>query len=85
MTARASSSTVLPDARPASLVLRLTPEFALPYVQLARWDRPIGWQLLLAPCWWSAALAGLAAHHGPNPWHLLLFWIGAVAMRRLHL
>jgi 4-hydroxybenzoate polyprenyltransferase len=81
LTARAASSTVLPDARPASLVLRLTPDFALPYVQLARLDRPIGWQLLLAPCWWSAALAGLAAHHGLNLWHLALFYVGAIAMR----
>ena len=31
-----------------------------PYAQLARWDRPIGWQLLLWPCWWSAALAASA-------------------------
>jgi 4-hydroxybenzoate polyprenyltransferase len=41
----------LPDARPATLVLRLTPDFALPFIQLARLDRPAGWQLLLAPCW----------------------------------
>jgi hypothetical protein len=33
---------VLPDARPRSLVLRLTPPAALPFVQLARLDRPIG-------------------------------------------
>ena len=72
---------LLPDARPASLVLRLTPDFALPYVQLARLDRPIGWQLLLAPCWQAAALAGLALHRGPNIAHLALFLIGAVAMR----
>ena len=71
----------LPDARPASLVLRLTPEFALPFVQLARLDRPAGWQLLLAPCWQATALAGLALHRGPNPWHLALFLIGAIAMR----
>ena len=71
----------LPDSRRESLVLRLAPDWALPYVQLARWDRPAGWQLLLAPCWESAALAGLAAHHGPNLWHLLLFLIGAIAMR----
>jgi 4-hydroxybenzoate polyprenyltransferase len=71
----------LPDARPASLVLRLTPDFALPFVQLARLDRPIGWELLLAPCWQSAALAGLALHRGPNLWHLVLFYIGAIAMR----
>ena len=71
----------LPDARPASLVLRLTPDFALPFVQLARLDRPAGWQLLLAPCWESTALAGLALHRGPNLWHLALFLIGAIAMR----
>ena len=71
----------LPDARPQSLTLRLTPAFALPYVQLARLDRPAGWQLLLAPCWQATALAGLAAHRGPNPWHLLLFLIGAIVMR----
>jgi 4-hydroxybenzoate polyprenyltransferase len=71
----------LPDARPASLVMRLTPDFALPFVQLARLDRPIGWQLLLAPCWQATALAGLALHRGPNLWHLALFLVGAVAMR----
>ncbi|MBV8471896.1 MAG: 4-hydroxybenzoate octaprenyltransferase [Hyphomicrobiales bacterium] len=71
----------LPDARPTSLVLRLTPDFALPFVQLARLDRPAGWQLLLAPCWQATALAGLAAHRGPNLLHLALFLIGAIAMR----
>ncbi len=72
---------VLPDARPASLVLRLTPDFALPYVQLARLDRPAGWQLLLAPCWQGTALAGLALHRGPNLADLALFLIGAIVMR----
>jgi 4-hydroxybenzoate polyprenyltransferase len=72
---------VLPDAKPASLILRVTPAAALPFVQLARLDRPIGWQLLLAPCWQSAALAGLAARSGPNIAHLALFLIGAIAMR----
>ena len=62
-------------------MLRLTPDFALPFVQLARWDRPAGWQLLLAPCWWAAALAGLAEHRGPNLWHHALFFVGAIAMR----
>ena len=81
MTAAPQRATSLPDARPASLVLRLTPDFALPFVQLARLDRPAGWQLLLAPCWQSTALAGLALHRGPNLWHLVLFLIGAIAMR----
>ncbi|WP_029063715.1 4-hydroxybenzoate octaprenyltransferase [Labrenzia sp. DG1229] len=53
-----------------------------PYARLARWERPIGWWLLLWPCWWSAALAAIAAGNGwPNPWHLVLFFVGAVAMR----
>ena len=81
MTAAPRPATNLPDARPASLVLRLTPDFALPFVQLARLDRPAGWQLLLAPCWQSTALAGLALNRGPNLSHLVLFLIGAIAMR----
>jgi 4-hydroxybenzoate polyprenyltransferase len=81
LTAAPPPAASLPDARPASLVMRLTPDFALPFVQLARLDRPIGWQLLLAPCWQAAALAGMALHRGPNLWHLLLFLIGAIAMR----
>ena len=81
MNLEASRPGALPDARAKSLVLRLTPDFALPFVQLARLDRPAGWQLLLAPCWQSTALAGLAAHRGPSLWHLALFLIGAIAMR----
>jgi 4-hydroxybenzoate polyprenyltransferase len=77
----AFGANVLPDARPTSLILRLTPPAALPFVQLARLDRPIGWQLLLAPCWQSAALAGLARGTGPDFVHLALFMIGAIAMR----
>ncbi len=81
MNAFAPDARLLPDARPASIVLRLTPVWALPYVQLARLDRPIGWQLLLAPCWQSAALAGLARGAGPDLTHLALFLVGAIAMR----
>ena len=61
--------------------MRLTPDFALPFVQLARLDRPAGWHLLLAPCWQATALAGLALHQGANLWRLVLFLIGAIAMR----
>ena len=81
MTVAPRPATSLPDAQPASLVLRLTPDLALPYIQLARLDRPAGWQLLLVPCWEATALAGLALHRGPNLWHLVLFLIGAIAMR----
>jgi 4-hydroxybenzoate polyprenyltransferase len=60
----------------------LAPAWSRPYLRLARLDRPIGWWLLLLPCWWSAALAaGAARSFGPDPWHLLLFLIGAIAMR----
>jgi len=58
------------------------PDWLKPYGRLARWDRPIGWRLLLWPCWWSAALAaGAAGQALPNLWHIFLFLIGAIAMR----
>jgi 4-hydroxybenzoate polyprenyltransferase len=70
----------LPDSAPNALIDRL-PASWTPYVQLARIDRPIGWWLLLLPCWWSDALAGIARRQGPDWGHLVLFTIGAVAMR----
>lgn len=75
------------DAPSGNWVYRVLPRVMWPYAQLARWDRPIGWQLLRWPCWWSAALAADAeARAGTlDPWrlvlHLLLFVIGAIAMR----
>ena len=58
------------------------PAWAKPYLRLARLDRPIGSWLLLIPCWWSAGLAAIAGHaRMPNVWHLVLFFIGAFAMR----
>jgi 4-hydroxybenzoate polyprenyltransferase len=70
----------LPDAGPPGL-LRHCPPTWQPYLQLARLDRPIGWWLLLLPCWWSSLLATLVGHAPPNVWHLALFMIGAIAMR----
>jgi 4-hydroxybenzoate polyprenyltransferase len=70
----------LPDSIKSSL-LDHAPARWRPFIQLARLDRPIGWQLLLLPCWWSAALAGIANGRGPDLAHLILFLIGAVAMR----
>jgi len=81
------------DAPSKHWVYRLLPRISWPYAQLARWDRPIGWQLLLWPCWWSLALAvavtagegGVEQTDGRVIWvglyHLVLFFIGAVAMR----
>ena len=61
---------------------RLAPAAARPYLRLARIERPVGWWLLLLPCWWSAALAAIATGRpGPSLWHLALFLVGAVAMR----
>jgi 4-hydroxybenzoate polyprenyltransferase len=60
----------------------LAPAWSRPYLRLARLDRPIGSWLLLLPCWWSSALAAVAAHRaGPNLAHLALFFVGAFAMR----
>lgn len=75
------------DGRPADAVAghwvdRFAPPRWRPYLRLARIDRPVGWWLLLLPCWWSAALAAVAAERPwPDPWHCLLFLAGAIAMR----
>ena len=61
--------------------MRVAPRAWLPFLQLARLDRPAGWQLLLAPCWWSSALASVSLHQALNVWHLALFLGGAIAMR----
>jgi 4-hydroxybenzoate polyprenyltransferase len=72
----------LPDAVSGHWVDRYAPAALRPYLRLARIDRPIGWWLLLLPCWWSAAVAATAAERPiPDPWHCLLFLIGAMAMR----
>lgn len=58
------------------------PLWARPYLRLTRFDRPIGWWLLLLPCWWSAALAaGIAGDLHSLPMVIALFFIGAVVMR----
>ncbi|MBN9254295.1 MULTISPECIES: 4-hydroxybenzoate octaprenyltransferase [unclassified Mesorhizobium] len=77
------------DAPSGHWVYRVLPRWLWPYAQLARWDRPIGWQLLLWPCLWSAAMAASAFPRPgdplltllPTPWTLLLFLVGAIAMR----
>jgi 4-hydroxybenzoate polyprenyltransferase len=70
------------DAPPGNWVDRHLPSRLRPFARLSRLDRPIGWWLLLLPCWWSSALAADAAGAAyPSPWHMLLFLIGAVAMR----
>ena len=66
------------DIHVGDWVDRWLPRWAEPYARLARLDRPIGTWLLLFPGWWGIALAG---PRWPDPWLLLLFAVGAVAMR----
>src|ERR1700761_4813098 len=60
----------------------IAPSWTRPYLRLSRLDRPIGSCLLLLPCWWSSALATVAAGlRMPNLTDIVLFFIGAFAMR----
>jgi 4-hydroxybenzoate polyprenyltransferase len=70
------------DAVQGHWVDRHLPRHVRPYARLARLDRPIGWWLLLLPCWWSLSLATRSAGGGiPDSWYALLFLVGAVVMR----
>lgn len=90
MNDEAHASDKVADAPSDGWVYRFLPQTAWPYAQLARWDRPIGWQLLLWPCLWSAALAANVVQDlnlvstsliQTFILHCLLFAIGAIAMR----
>src|SRR5436305_15026455 len=66
------------DIRAGDWFDRYLPVGFRPYARLARLDRPIGWWLLLLPCWWGVALAS----PGRLEWRLyLLFTAGAIVMR----
>jgi len=75
------------DAPSDNFVYKLLPRALWPHAQLARWDRPIGWQLLMWPCMWSTLLAANVAkdigQFSPYStiWFLVLFMLGAIAMR----
>ncbi len=61
---------------------RFAPAALVPYLRLARADRPIGFFLLALPCFWSVSLAGRSLGEAyPDPWLLLLFAVGALVMR----
>lgn len=77
----ASIDRPLPDAAPGNWVDTHAPRRWRPYLRLARIERPIGSWLLLLPCWWALALASGAAGTYPDLWYLMLFLVGAVAMR----
>jgi 4-hydroxybenzoate polyprenyltransferase len=62
-----------------SFMLRYAPAFLVPYIRLARIDRPIGFWLVVLPSWWGIALASLP--HLPSGWDLLLYAVGGLLMR----
>jgi 4-hydroxybenzoate polyprenyltransferase len=76
-----NKNNTIPDAIRGHWADRILPARVRPYARLARLERPIGWWLLLLPCWWSSALAADSLGLVPNLRHLVLFLIGAVAMR----
>jgi 4-hydroxybenzoate polyprenyltransferase len=82
MTANSDIDGTVADASRGNWVDRFLPSWARPYARLARLDRPIGWWLLLWPCWWSSMLA-IDYVDAPLPVlpHLLLFLVGAIVMR----
>ncbi|MBL0848982.1 MAG: 4-hydroxybenzoate octaprenyltransferase [Candidatus Liberibacter ctenarytainae] len=66
---------------------RIVDSAIFPYVQLARWDRPTGWRLLLWPCLWSTILASYPLNRtgvfcwSTIFWHIFLYVLGAIIMR----
>ncbi|MEZ5994733.1 MAG: 4-hydroxybenzoate octaprenyltransferase [Hyphomonadaceae bacterium] len=53
-----------------------------PYAQLSRLDRPVGWQLLLLPCWMGVAVARTGyGFYWSDALLALAFAAGAIAMR----
>ncbi len=75
------TSGAIPDAPRRNWVDRFAPKRLRPWLRLIRADRPIGAWLLLWPCWWSVALAARADGDLPDIELLILFAIGAFAMR----
>lgn len=70
------SDPIVPDSEHRGLIARL-PAPVRDLAQLARFDRPIGWWLLLWPCLWGLWLAGEGVQWAWVGWFLL----GSIAMR----
>lgn len=70
------------DAPRGNWVDTFAPAWLKPYARLARWDRPIGYQLLFWPCAYALALAAIADPARGFDWFaLVLMFVGAVLMR----
>ena len=75
-------TSAIADAGAGNWVDRFAPAWLLPYLRLARADRPVGFFLLAFPCFWSVALAARSLDEAyPDLRLLLLFAIGALVMR----
>jgi 4-hydroxybenzoate polyprenyltransferase len=75
-------ASALSDAGARNWVDRFAPAPLVPYLRLARADRPIGFFLLGFPCFWSVALAARSLDDAyPDPRLLILFAVGALVMR----
>lgn len=75
------TSGTVADAVRGNWVDRYAPDYAKPYLRMSRLDRPIGYQLLFWPCAYGLGLVSVATGTAFNWWHLVLFFIGAIAMR----
>ncbi|MES1197424.1 MAG: 4-hydroxybenzoate octaprenyltransferase [Pseudomonadota bacterium] len=74
-------STKTPDALAQHWTDRL-PAAWKPYAQLSRLDRPIGWQLLLLPCFMGLALARTGqGFYSEDALYAAAYVLGAIAMR----
>ncbi len=74
------------DLKPADALVQhwtdALPRAWKPYAQLSRLDRPIGWQLLLLPCWMGIAIARTGYGFFWSDLALAFaFLVGAIAMR----
>ena len=77
-----ASDTAVADAVRGGWVDTRAPAGWRPYLRMMRADRPIGWWLLLLPCWQSLTLA-IGAHGWRlyDLWLYIAFFVGAVTMR----
>ena len=51
------------------------------YIQLSRFDKPIGWWLLFIPCIYSLTLSSVKYNIYPDLYLIFLFLIGSIIMR----
>ena len=75
-------ASTIADAGARNWVDRFAPKPLIPYLRLARADRPVGFFLLAFPCFWSVSLASRSLDEAyPDPRLLALFALGALVMR----